>query len=105
MTRTRMLMGSVARTLCSPLTFPLITGRDEDAPDNKLVALALHDRHIGWREAIPVPRRGGSHTKHFLASEVTRIMSFFGHKEAFLRCDPSSRLLPALTPPAKAVAP
>ena len=64
------------------------TGRDEDAPANKLVALALHDRHTGWREAIPVPRRGGSHTKHFLASEVTRIMSSLGHKEAFLRCDP-----------------
>ena len=59
------------------------TGRDEDAPDNKLVALALHDRHTGWREAIPVPRRGGSHTKHFLASEVTRIMFFLGTRKHF----------------------
>ena len=66
------------------------TGRDEEAPDSKLVCLVLHDRHTGWREALPVPRRGGSHSKHYLASEVTRIMSFLGHKEASLRCDPEN---------------
>ena len=58
------------------------TGRDESSPDDKLVFLAVHDSPHGMERVVSVPRHGGSHTRHYLASELTRVMSFLKHKES-----------------------
>ena len=63
------------------------TGREEDGKD-KLVSLVLRDDFSGWREAIPVPRRGGGTNKSYLAGEVTRLLNMLGYSTVKLRCDP-----------------
>ena len=44
------------------------SGRSAD-PDNKLIALCLHDRHTGWRGAIPTNRKGGAESTKYLVGE------------------------------------
>ncbi|CAE7839842.1 unnamed protein product [Symbiodinium sp. CCMP2592] len=63
------------------------TGREE-GEKTKQVSLVLHYQFTGWREAIPVPRRGGASTRAYLASEVTRLCNMLGYGTIKLRCDP-----------------
>ena len=63
------------------------TGREDQGSD-KLVSLVIHDRDTGWREAIPIPRRGGADNRAYLASEVTRLTVMLGHNEILVRSDP-----------------
>ena len=65
------------------------TGREEGGKD-KLVALVVRDSFSGWREAIPVARKGGATSRSYLASEVTRLLNMLGHGTVKLRCDPES---------------
>ena len=65
------------------------TGREEGGKE-KLVALVVRDSFSGWREAIPVAKRGGASSRSYLASEVTRLLNLLGHTVVKLRCDPEA---------------
>ena len=69
------------------------------AGETKLCCLVAHDEHTKWIQAWPVPSKGGINTRQYMAAELTRLLSYLGHREVTLRAD----LEPSCTAPAEAV--
>ena len=64
------------------------TAREEGRDIAKLVGLVVRDDFTGWRECIPVEKRGGKAARTYVAGEITRLCSYLGHPVIKLRCDP-----------------
>ena len=64
------------------------TAREEGRDVAKLVGLVVRDDFTGWRECIPVEKRGGKAARTYMAGEIARLCSYLGHPVVKLRCDP-----------------
>ncbi|CAE7571046.1 unnamed protein product, partial [Symbiodinium necroappetens] len=56
--------------------------------DEKLCCLVAHDSETKWVQAWPVQSKGGTASRNFMAVEVTKLLSYLGHRRVTLRADP-----------------
>ncbi|OLP76617.1 Retrovirus-related Pol polyprotein from transposon TNT 1-94 [Symbiodinium microadriaticum] len=56
--------------------------------DEKLCCLVAHDSETKWVQAWPVQSKGGTSSRNFMAVEVTKLLSYLGHRRVTLRADP-----------------
>ena len=58
------------------------------AEEHKLCCLVAHDEHTKWIQAWSVPSKGGTTARNFMATELTRLSAYLGHREITIRADP-----------------
>ena len=62
------------------------TSREEGA--EKLCCLAASDSQTKWIQAWPVKSKGGTASRNYMASELTKLLSYLGHRSVTIRADP-----------------
>ena len=61
---------------------------NRDPAEAKLCCLVAHDEHTKWVQAWPVPAKGGAKARNYMATELTRLLSYLGHRQITIRADP-----------------
>ena len=62
------------------------TSREEGS--EKLCCLVASDSQTKWIQAGPVKSKGGTASRNFMATELTKLLSFLGHRSVTIRADP-----------------
>ena len=55
---------------------------------DKLCCLVAYDTQTKWLQAWPVPSKGGTACRNYMAVELTKLLSYLGHRRITLRADP-----------------
>ncbi|CAE7493821.1 unnamed protein product [Symbiodinium natans] len=72
----------------STLSFDFAYTSRKDGDKEKLCCLVVCDSATKWVQAWPVERKGGTAARNYMALEITRLLSYLGHRSVTLRCDP-----------------
>ena len=56
----------------------------------KLCCLVAHDTQTKWLQAWPVPNKGRTACRNDMAVELTKLLSYLGHRKITLRADPEA---------------
>ena len=62
------------------------TSREEGS--EKLCCLVASDSQTKWVQAWPVKSKGGTASRNYMATELTKLLSYLGHRSVTIRADP-----------------
>ena len=66
--------------------FRCYTSREEKS--EKLCCLVATDSHTKWVQAWPVKSKGGTTCRNYMALDLTKLLSYLGHRSFTTRADP-----------------